>query len=154
MREDAIAEIYGNLESDIVIKEIPDGKKYGIITVSVLKKSLGNINTNDDGKRHYFPVLIWNQEYLSTEARHLKKDRRVLIIGKLGILEQSLEPGAFSPAIKKVRKGDIVINVFHLFGVTILSKIPAEEKADDNNDLLFSKTTNNYCVAHGSQTHI
>ena len=124
MREEAIAEIYGHLETDIVIRELENNKRYGKLTIAVSKQVMQHsiIALKDIYKTTYFPVFIWNQELLETEAANLKKGTRVLLIGELDLLMNSLELQGIETDKYLKQTNSIVINVTRNRGITIINK--------------------------------
>lgn len=80
MLEGAYAHIFGKISKDIVIGRTNNGRKYGILSVSVTHRP-GN-------KTDIFQIVVWNELILQNQYQLLRKGKKVYVFGELSTIEQ------------------------------------------------------------------
>lgn len=141
MFDGAYVEICGNLGEDIAIKETKTGRKYGLLLVTVQKKSDTWSETNQPHyKTHWYRVYIWNQSLLESQSSSYKKGERVLIIGELDMVEGHISDKASAPQPNRSR---MVISIKKNTGVTILPKEVFCPKVNEGKGVFILSEENN-----------
>lgn len=87
MLEGAYAHIFGKLNEDIIISEASNGKRYGILSVSVthhVDKKFIEVSNKAD----IFQIVIYSEVILLNQHQLLKKGKSVYIFGELSTTEQ------------------------------------------------------------------